>query len=712
METRPGDLLLRLHPRLIQYLFNALSSGVLAMDRAGMVTLADAMPDALVVVNREGRILLANREIQHLTGHDPQALQGQWVDQLLPTGERAMVLRAPFELPFDPRPKDWRERVNLRHADGHALNVELTPSPIQIDGEPYMAIAFRQATTHPRVQRALRLAQHYAQLAELARLAVDLTDPQALGEPVAKLAILALGAAGATVYLVEPGRKELRVVSRSGLGDSLTVGDTLPITPSHHAGYVVTHGEVVIVPDIARETRWALPTKALEAGLRSAILVPIPDQDRVDGVLVVGSQRLDSFQADDANFLQAVANILATSLRRAQAEQQLRQAHKMEAIGHLTGGIAHDFNNLLTIIQGNLQMAEERLERQSDNDGLHMVQAAGAAGQRAARLTSQLLAFSRRQVLTPSRVDLHALFPPLVDLLRRTLGERISLAWQVAADTPACLADQMQLESALLNMAINARDAMPGGGALSFVCTPFFGAIGPTLSAGRSSAAMGAVPTGVHIAVTDTGVGMSAAVKERAFEPFFTTKESGRGTGLGLSSTYGFVQQSKGHIHLESAPGAGTTITLVLPVCVGEPSAAQGLALVHPELPAGLHVLLVEDDTDVRRVIWQFLQALGCTVSQHASAESAWTQLQSAHPGDLLLTDVELGKGMKGTELAARVRERHPALPILICSGYSSKLNDERPQRLERWRVLRKPFNKAELAGAMAQALAAAHRPG
>jgi PAS domain S-box-containing protein len=535
MDTRPADLLPSAPPRLIQHLFNALPEGRLSVDRAGMAALANAMSDAVVVVGRSGGILLANRALKHLTGHDPLALQGQPLDQLLPADERAMVLRAPFDLPPDPQPMERREWVSLRHLDGHALSVELTLSAIQIDGVPHMAMAFRQPSTYPRVQRAMRLAKHYAQLAELARLAVDLTDPQALVEPVAKLAIRALGGAGATVYLVEPGRKEMRVVSRFGPGNGHEVGDTVPITPEHHVGHVVIHGEVVIVPDLARAIQWEQPTIAIESGLKSAIFVPIPGQDHVAGLLVVATRHLDSFRADDVKFLQAVANILATSLRRAQAEQQLRQAHKMEAIGQLTGGIAHDFNNLLTIIQGNLQMAEEHLDRRGDPKGLRMVQAAGAAGQRAAQLTGHLLAFSRRQVLAPGRVDLNVLFPPLADLLQRTLGERITLAWRVAADTPACLADQVQLESALLNMALNARDAMPGGGALCFVCTPFFGLIGLASDAGRLPGAMSAVPTGVQIAVTDTGVGMSAAARERAFEPFFTTKQSGRGTGLGLS---------------------------------------------------------------------------------------------------------------------------------------------------------------------------------
>ncbi len=705
METHPGDLLPSGPPRLIRHLFNALPEGRLAVDRAGMAALADALPDALLVVDRDGRILLANRALKTVTGHDPQRLQGQNLNRLLLADQSAPVLRPPFDRLPDPYPMGRRDMVSLRHADGRELSVEVTLTPIEVDGAPHMAIAFRKAGAYPRVQRALRLARHYEQLAELARLAVDLTDPRELMEPVADLAIRALGGVGAAVYLVEPGLQAIRVVSLSGLGHGRAVGDVIPIDPRHHAGYVMTHGEVLIVPNAALETRIDIPVAATEAGVRSGIVVPIPDQGHVEGVLTVASQRVDSFEADDVKFLQAVANILATGLRRAQAEQRLRQAHKMEAIGQLTGGIAHDFNNLLTIIQGNLQMAEEYLVAHGGGQGLSLVQAAGGASQRAAQLTGQLLAFSRRQVLLPGRVELQALFPPLMELLRRTLGESITLHWRVAPDTPACLADKVQLESALLNMAINARDAMPDGGALSFVCTPHFGPIG---SEPGSSRTPGPEPTGVQIVVTDTGLGMTAAVKEHAFEPFFTTKASGRGTGLGLSSAYGFAHQSRGHIRLDSTPGQGTTITLVLPASGGETPDSHGLPSERHELPAGLRVLLVEDDPDVRHVTWQFLQSLHCSVSQHASAETAWSELQGPSTCDLLLTDVELGQGMKGTALANQVHERHPALAILLCSGYSQNLNDERLQELERWPLLRKPFSKGELAAAMRQALAAA----
>jgi CheY-like chemotaxis protein len=266
------------------------------------------------------------------------------------------------------------------------------------------------------------------------------------------------------------------------------------------------------------------------------------------------------------------------------------------------------------------------------------------------------------------------------------------------------MVDRVQLESALLNIAINARDAMPDGGELNFSCAGVQGFSAGTMNAQGLSATEGA-DSWVCISVTDTGSGMTDAVRDSAFEPFFTTKEAGRGTGLGLSSVYGFVRQSRGSISLESAPGFGTTVTMLLPAYQGEAIQPAVLAAWTQSIPAGLRVLLVEDDTEVRAVAQRFLASLKCAVSAHNSAESAWSELIRGDEFELLLTDIELGPGMKGTEFARRARALRPSLPVLLTSGYSKHLADERREEPGRWPLLKKPFSKDELANAAALAL-------
>ena len=376
-----------------------------------------------------------------------------------------------------------------------------------------------------------------------------------------------------------------------------------------------------------------------------------------------------------------------------------------KASGQLTGGIAHDFNNLLTVIQGNLQVLEELPALAADTYGQQLVAAAMRASRRGAELTSKLLAFSRRQVLQPSALDAGQLLQSLADMLRRTLDQRIHIEVDVAADCPPVLADPGQLESALLNIAINARDAMREGGTLRFAAQPC-----STLPADvrNNLDDPSAVEDGfVAITIADTGSGMPEAVKQRAFEPFFTTKEAGRGTGLGLSTVYGFVRQSRGALALDSAPGAGTTLTMYLPRPWDTAIEAADTAEPDPALPAGLKVLLVEDDAEVREVVRTFLDALGCRVALAASGEQALLSLGPDADFDLLLSDIALGAGMRGTQLAALAQQRLPELAVLLMSGFSAELLDADRDAPLGWELLRKPYSRGELAAAMARLMAA-----
>jgi signal transduction histidine kinase/CheY-like chemotaxis protein len=435
--------------------------------------------------------------------------------------------------------------------------------------------------------------------------------------------------------------------------------------------------------------------------LTGSLALPLSDRGRVIGVLTVCSRTAQRFGDDELSFLESLGNLVATTLQRAQSEQALKHAQQLESVGQLTGGIAHDFNNLLTVIQGNLQVLGELPLLADDAHGQQLVGAAARASRRGAELTNKLLAFARRQVLQPSAVNVAVLLHSLADMLRRTLDQRIAIEVDVRTPCPPVLADPGQLESALLNIAINARDAMPDGGTLRFT-----GAACAALPEDLrvDSPLPAAAPSGfVAISVSDTGSGMSDQVKERAFEPFFTTKEVGRGTGLGLSTVYGFVKQSKGSIGIDSAPGAGTTISLYIPQPSNADARGDDDDEGEHELPESLQVLLVEDDGDVAAVMRLYLEALRCRVTQAASAEHALLALDSGERFDLLLTDIALGAGMRGTELAALAVQRLPGLAVLLMSGFSAELLAADRDSPADWELLRKPCTREELARAMSR---------
>jgi nitrogen-specific signal transduction histidine kinase/ActR/RegA family two-component response regulator len=389
-----------------------------------------------------------------------------------------------------------------------------------------------------------------------------------------------------------------------------------------------------------------------------------------------------------------------------QTEEALSHAQRLESVGQLTGGIAHDFNNLLTVIQGNLQVLEELPALAQDTHAQQLVAAATRATRRGAELTGKLLAFSRRQMLQPNAVDTHVLLHSLADMLRRTLDQRIHIDIDTAPGCPSVLADPGQLESALLNIAINARDAMPDGGRLHFR-TEDCGTLPVVLRSNLNDPDANVQGRFVAISISDSGTGMTEEVKERAFEPFFTTKEAGRGTGLGLSTVYGFVKQSKGLVAIDSKVNGGTTVTLYLPRLedTGAPVAEEESA--DETIPPGLRVMLVEDDAEVRKVVHTFLSTLGCEVATAATAEQALSAMAvETTPFDLLLSDIALGSGMRGTRLAAEALQRFPRMAILLMSGFSSELLDADRDVPQSWELLRKPYTRSELARAMTRVLA------
>jgi PAS domain S-box-containing protein len=674
-----------------------------AIDVRGVFeSLFGAYPDGLLVVDQNGVIVLANPAAEALLMYGPGEMAGRSVDSLVPdsirprhASYREVYGRAPRS-----RPMGTQMELVARRRDGSEVIVEIALSPLQSAGQPLVVAAIRGIGAYPRVRQALQRARYSEQLAQLGRIAVDSRDPQFLLEQVPRIACEALQVEAALVQLLQSDREELVTSSVAGELAQGCVGERVRNEPESMAGHVIRHGQTVLVHSLPTEIRFDVGARFVEAGAVCALAVAVFDRGRAIGVLSVYSCTAQRFGEDEARFLESLANLFGTTLQRSQTEEALNHAQRLESVGQLTGGIAHDFNNLLTVIQGNLQVLEERPSVAGDPAGLQLLAAATRATRRAAELTSKMLAFSRRQVLMPTQVDVGVMLTSLADMLRRTLDQRICIEVAIAQEGLRVVADPVQLESALLNIAINARDAMPAGGRLSFRASPCDKV--PASVFGEADAFDGAEAGFVLVEISDDGAGMSDEVKERAFEPFFTTKAAGRGTGLGLSTVYGFVKQSRGALSIDSAPGLGTSVALYLPHPVAAAHMAPALDHLAAAVRPGLDVLLVEDDAEVRSVVQTFLAHLACRVTVASSGEQALEMLGPGAAFDVLLTDIALGTGLRGTELAAQAQQRFPRLGILLMSGYSSELLDADRESPASWELLRKPFYRDDLARAIA----------
>ena len=416
------------------------------------------------------------------------------------------------------------------------------------------------------------------------------------------------------------------------------------------------------------------------------------ERDRAEAQLRELAGTLEQKVAERTRDLaEANDRLTAEIAERERIEARLIQAQKMEAVGQLTGGIAHDFNNLLTAIVGSLDLL---LRRTDDEKVLRLARNALQAAERGAKLTAQLLAFSRRQRLSPTSLDPNKVVSGMADLLSRAIGTHISIEMRLDPSLWHALADPTQLEVMILNLAINARDAMPGGGRLRI----------ETRNVGEVPQALAAeLAPGEYVALTvaDNGTGMPPEVLARAFEPFFTTKLQGKGTGLGLAQLYGFARQSGGTVRIESEEGQGTVVTIYLPRTHGD---VQDVALAAPELPeqGSATILIVDDDDGVRTVAAAIVEELGFKVLAAGTGREALQILADDPRIDLLLTDIVMPE-MTGVELARQVRAMRPDLPILFASGYADvkTFGDE----LETETVLKKPFRIAEVAARLRDVL-------
>jgi len=429
------------------------------------------------------------------------------------------------------------------------------------------------------------------------------------------------------------------------------------------------------------------PQRAMETALREGKYEREAWRVRKDGSLFFAHVVLDPIYneaGEHVGFAKVTRDI--TERRRAQQELDearavLVQSQKLQALGELTGGIAHDFNNLMTVIAGSADFLLRKPDLPAEKRRQYL-EAIAETTERATRLTNHLLAFGRRQPIKPEVVDLNLRLDALSEILSRTLGSAIEIALEPGSGVGRVEADIAQLETAILNAALNARDAMPGGGRL-------------TLATSNLSEPDGEF---VRLDITDTGTGMSEEVAERAFEPFFTTKDVGKGTGLGLSQIHGFAAQAGGRAEIRSRPGEGTTLSIILPRTekpLAEAVEESGIS----KLPAGLTVLVVEDNPQVRAFAEGLLADLGCEVISAESAEKA-LELLGGHSVDLVLSDVVM-PGMSGIELARRIADLRRDMPVLLATGYSNQLVDGASE----FAVIAKPFDAADLSKAIAAVL-------
>ena len=579
-----------------------------------------------------------------------------------------------------------------RRKDGTVIDVEITSNDIEFAGRDARLVLPVDVTE--RLSAARELAARERQQAVVAdigtRALVTESASQLFGDAVT---LVTQTLAVRHSAILERRSEGTSLVLRAGMGWSQDPVNVSFVAASDDtiAGLTVRTREPTIVTDLERDDRFPGSIRLrTHYNVRSAVAVVIPGPAHPYGVLAAFDVKPRQFTHDHVHFLQAMAHVLGSAIQRERTESAFRQSQRLEAVGQLSGGIAHDFNNLLTAISGYSEMIRAGLPK---GHALHEdVDEVLKASHRAAGLTRQLLAFSRQQVLQPRVLNLNDIIVETQKMLTRVIGEHIEVSTALEPDLGLVKADPGQIEQVLLNLCVNARDAMPEGGRITIETQNTT----LDLSLARSDVADAQRPY-TMLVVTDTGIGMDEDTKARIFEPFFTTKDPEKGTGLGLATVYGIVQQSGGDIWVYSEPGHGTTFKIYLPI-VNE--AAQAALPVEAITPAGgtETVLLAEDDPAVRRLAKRVLESVGYTVLLSANGAEARDAAQM-HDGriDLLMTDMIM-PGINGAQLAELLRQDHPDLRVLYMSGYTDSAVVRRGLVDGGSFFLQKPFSAEGLA--------------
>jgi PAS domain S-box-containing protein len=592
------------------------------------------------------RFLEVNDAAVALYGYGREELLSMTILDIRTPEEAARVLEI---VPTFPRTGYWLGGVwQHRAKDGRPITVEVVSDDMEYEGRPAYIVAVRDVSEQLRAEAALRESEgRFRQIADSVPGILWLTDSE-----------------GRLTFLSKTFEEFSKQPAERYYGQ-MTTGNAHPDDRD------------------AASAQW-------EAAVRARR--PLSYEYRVrrhDGVyrwhLDTCFPRFD----DQGRFLGYIGMLTDIEDRRALGDQ-LHQAQKMQAVGQLTGGVAHDFNNLLTVILGNVEMLAEQL---TDPRLKRLADATQDAAERSAALVQRLLAFSRRQALKPTRIDVKALVDGMQDLLLRTLGEDIDISFSCAAELWPATADRTQLEAALLNLAVNARDAMVGGGRLTIEAANV--QIDDAYAAAELEVAPGAY---VMIAVSDTGSGMTPETRHHAFEPFFTTKDVGKGSGLGLSMVYGFIKQSGGHVTLYSEVGQGTTVKMYLPRLDDRVDHAAAPTEAPSPATGQETILVVEDDDRVRAYVVEQLSGLGYHVIEAENGPAALELLERSPDVALLFTDVVMPGGMNGRQLADAARRRRPDLKVLFTTGYTENAIVHHGRLDPGIELLGKPFSRAALA--------------